>query len=701
MKKKKRFVKALSMGLAASMMFSSLTVFADQNSSESSKVTADVSSQYTVSIPKSIALSVDERTKVGTGSYKVSAEGDIEYGKSVYIVPQSQFDLVNGENSVVTTVSQTKTEWSWEDLAGEIQYGDGSLVANGLTAGSWEGYFFFNIEMAESNGDISAPADKDLNIDLSEDGDVDAGFFQLGQGQSGQVRLALGSEDVTSSVSYTSSNERITVSDKGVINTENAVGGDESLITATYTVTSDVARTTKTLSATFTVQVIGITFDKETVQVSPGDTVVVNANILPGSVEGTVRWTLNGLDFNTVGNEITINVADDAVPGNYALVASYGGTTATLNIQVVSGPVINGVVDGGEYTGSTTITVGDGNTVTVNGKPMDLDENNSFTLNTDGSYTIVVTGNGTSITYVITVVHAHIYVDGFCSICGSKDPNYVVPEHTHRYGERGVCPTCKERVPGLYTASGGWLCDWQTLVDAGFDVEKDYLVYSGDSNEPNYYLNNNCQYAINKPGINPNQVKCIVVLDDSITRIGNFAFYKGGYTTSVDMLAGIDIPDSVQYIGYGAFKNDKYLKSIYIPKSVMILRSKVGTNVSYAAPFEETTVSVYLENSVESYDRNAFVESISTLGYSYLRFIEGGYTKTAYFCKKSGHEFVGLYCKYCGVLDPSNSHKYEEVSRVEPTCQSLGRVESVCTECGYSTSNAIGRVPCKYKATGV
>lgn len=616
--------KRLLAGLMAALMCfgtaPAMTGIAAEGTQDSSSVVATVDSHYSVIIPKSLVMSVDTATWHGAADYQATVIGDIEMGKSVYVVPQARFDMTKEDGSAIvnTAVSQTKTEWPSADVKSAEEdaiWGDGSLSGDGFQPGDWSGVFYFNIAADDSGKTIEAPGDKVISTDL-KDGDVaDAGTFQLGQGQSGSIQLMMDGQDVTRLATYESDNERITVSDQGVVNTDNANGGDEATITATYYTQTAAAADdvgTNVVKAYFKVQVIGITFDKETVTARPGDTVEVTASILPDSVDGTVKWMLNGLDFGYEGNTITINVAEDAQPGNYALVAMYGGTSQTLNIKVepaigehehifeggtmkracticgvadfvfigsgdnkageagsvviiastnklyVNGEEqskimytfpaegtytlkavapngfvyeitkeithhhvyengacticgqkdpdakpasISGVQDGQSIQAGTPITVGQGNTVTVNGSPVPV-TNNQFTLNEEGSYTIIVTGaDGSSLTLHITVEHVHTYEDGSCTKCGKLDESVFASA-------------------GLWTASGTKLRSWTVLTeDYNLDIEANYTSSTCEgTNAP--------KTIFAKSDVNPNSSNYVLVCPDSVTTIGNYAFYQ-------------------------------------------------------------------------------------------------------------------------------------------------------------------------------
>lgn len=543
---KKNKFRILSLLMTALMVVPTIPVYAANEQSESSAVLADVESNFEISIPKQLEMIVDSNWH-GAASYEAYVTGDIEIGSSVYVVPQSRFNMVNQDDEsvpdVVTTVTQDKVEWTSADCAAEDPIvGNGALVGDDFGPGRSEGIFYFNIEKNDSGKDVSAPGDKIITGEFENtEGVVDAGTYQIGEGQTASINMSYGGKDVTSKTIYESDNERITVDGNGKVNISNAVGGDEATITATYTRTvttagirsgllnptaaaSGLVQEIKTLTAQFHIQVIGIRFDKDKVVLRPGDSVTVNADILPDSVSGTVKWTLNGLDFGSTGNSITINISDDATPGNYILVASYNGTVQTLNIEVKE--AINlGIIDGGEYVGPITITPEEGSTVTVNGNGQTLDSDGSFIISNDGTYVIVITDqDGFYIVYNITVTHNHDYVDGFCSICNKTDESMFSST-------------------GLWTASGKKLASWLELTeDYNFDPSADY---TSDTTLMAGIMSNNA--------VNPSGANCILVLPDSVESIGAYALYN------CDKLKGI-VANGITSVGTYSFSKCVQLK---------------------------------------------------------------------------------------------------------------------------------------------
>ena len=92
-------------------------------------------------------------------------------------------------------------------------------------------------------------------------------------------------------------------------------------------------------------------------------------------------------------------------------------------------PVIEGIEDGKTYCEAQTVTVTDENavTVTVNGQPVSLDENGSFTLEPGENQLSVsaVDEAGNMTTVNVIVNNGHTFSEGKCLICDASDPDYV------------------------------------------------------------------------------------------------------------------------------------------------------------------------------------------------------------------------------------------------------------------------------------
>ena len=116
---------------------------------------------------------------------------------------------------------------------------------------------------------------------------------------------------------------------------------------------------------------------------------------------------------------------------------------------------------------------------------------------------------------------------------------------------------------GLYDANDVMLCSWE---ESGIDATTTYTssTYKSNNASPYYVITNNY----------PDTVK--VVISDSVTSIGDYAF------SNCDSLTSIEIPDSVSSIRNTAFYGCTSLATIYIPSSV----TRIATNKKYSnSPF--------------------------------------------------------------------------------------------------------------------
>lgn len=159
--------KLLPMMMAVLMLGSSLSVSAAETQdvgadevtagvSKSSDVFYDEASDFIVTIPKAIQLG---STK--TVDYNVSVRGSVRASESVSVEPAGTFAMheTEGRKSDVTASAvQVDTVWSCEQITVEGMSKAGSIAADGLTAGSWEGALTFYINMNSSETPVGETA---------------------------------------------------------------------------------------------------------------------------------------------------------------------------------------------------------------------------------------------------------------------------------------------------------------------------------------------------------------------------------------------------------------------------------------------------------------------------------------------------------------------------------------------------------------
>ena len=136
-----------------------VTVGVDQKQGETTtyydEVTEDVeqntlvyvsqASTFSVVIPKTIIL--DGKTKNAT--YVVTVNGNIGGEETVEVIPDDSFLMKQlGKNDITSIVSQDKFAWYHDEFNTK---GYGTIVAEDMSAGSWNGQFNFDIFLREKD----------------------------------------------------------------------------------------------------------------------------------------------------------------------------------------------------------------------------------------------------------------------------------------------------------------------------------------------------------------------------------------------------------------------------------------------------------------------------------------------------------------------------------------------------------------------
>ena len=135
----------------------------DEDFTDIADVFAEISSQYKVTIPKTVVLSGESKD----ARYFVKVEGDIAGYEQISVVPDNEFLLyAKNKDAQKASVSQDKTNWRYNDFSTN---GNGYITSPGITAGKWQGTFNFNLDLVKVLGDIiTLPVDnvEDISLDF-------------------------------------------------------------------------------------------------------------------------------------------------------------------------------------------------------------------------------------------------------------------------------------------------------------------------------------------------------------------------------------------------------------------------------------------------------------------------------------------------------------------------------------------------------
>jgi hypothetical protein len=167
-----KFKKNMPILMAAIVLFTSvMPTFAQVIDTETVNISNNAQtevfynqeSSFEVIVPKLVDLGVDKMT-----NYEVTVSGDISSDEVIKVIPEESFLMKdksgtsNLKADVEATVTQDKTEWIFNEFATKA---NGNISAPNLTAGNWEGSFFFNIKLTNYNINVIAKneAGEDLN----------------------------------------------------------------------------------------------------------------------------------------------------------------------------------------------------------------------------------------------------------------------------------------------------------------------------------------------------------------------------------------------------------------------------------------------------------------------------------------------------------------------------------------------------------
>ena len=650
----------------------------EEQKTEDCIVNADISGSFTITIPKKMILSGNDKK----GSYEVTAKGDIAATEVINVVPEEKFVLSStGKEDVETSVSQLKKAFSYSDV---MKTEDGILVgsttsgevtSDNLTSGEWKGSFYFNINMAKVSK-ISVIAKDDSKTDLN------ASAYTIEGVEKEELLNAL----ITSGVTDISSTEEV-----------------DALIEIESDAFDNIAE------ATFTVSNIA----------DDGDTVVIlHYN------EETGEWEYIGA-YEVVDGEVTADFTSFS-PVAFVVVQSDG--TLHIHEYVVTEEVEATCTTGGSKV--YTCECGDsyteeiealGHTVGAETCPVcgDEIEYTAFALGSSNYSQAGITREGdvvipqyfeyngtyyevTSIGYGAfqncTALTELTISDSVTSIgdnafndCRSL-ANITIPDSVTSIGTNAFCG-CSSlssiTIPDSVTSISNSLfagCTGLTSITIPDSVTSiGNQAFSQCISLTNITIPDSVTSIGNSAFESCMSLKSIEI-PDSVISIGNRTFYNCTSLTNIVIpnsvtsignsafftcvsLTNIDIPDSVTSIGGSAFRGCTELTSISIPDGV----KSIGDSTFYDCT---SLTSVEIPNSVTSIATNAFygcttltsvyipnsVTTISASKYSYSPFYKCSSSLKIYCgasAKQSGWGTYWNYYSSSGTLSVTYSYPKE------------------------------------------
>ena len=142
-----------------------------ETGTQNSVVKYDQASAFTVTIPKSIALSSSK-----SAEYTVKVHGDVIGNEIITVTPDASVILSdsNGKDPVTGDITQEKTEFSSTEVNARSGGGTatGSILANNLTSGDWSGNFKFVIRTNQIGNGTAITSENLATYGIKTVGDV-------------------------------------------------------------------------------------------------------------------------------------------------------------------------------------------------------------------------------------------------------------------------------------------------------------------------------------------------------------------------------------------------------------------------------------------------------------------------------------------------------------------------------------------------
>lgn len=497
--------------------------------SQSTTVTYEQASSFTVSIPKSIALSSDK-----SAAYSVSVKGDIAANETVTVTPDATVTLSdhNGKSNVTGQITQEKTLFDYDEIIGsDGDVTNGTITAVDLTAGDWIGTFNFVIGIDGRIGnDIALTSSNLATYNIETTGDIAIPEY---------------------------------VSDEYNVQHKVTIIGNHTFKNCTFLTGIDIPETVTKIGTDAFANCKNLTKVSIPVSIQTlGSNVFDGCTSLSAVIYDSTEYDTNELIPAMEQNGVTVNtdlfehaygIPEYNWSDDYLTCTAKRACTECPEIQIETANTTRNITTTPTCTtkGTTTYTA--------------IFKNSVFTTQVKNVQDIAALGHSYATEYTIDTVAT-------CTTAGSKSQHCARSGCTAKQNVTsiaatghnpidGICTICNEKIAGLYDASGNFLCSWE---DSGIDVEKDYTVEAGSiyptANTAGYFILTNKYPTATK-----------AVIPDSVTRIGKCAFM------SCYQLTSITFPSTLTEISDHAFQLCTRLTSVTLPNNV----SKIGRSAFY------------------------------------------------------------------------------------------------------------------------
>lgn len=467
---------------------------------------------------------------------------------------------------------------------------------------------------------------------------------------------------------------------------------------------------------------------------------------------------LSSLEWTTYNGKLTISPNEQYVI--YVKIMDNQDNVTYINSDGIVldniAPTIEGAEDGGTYEPDKTITIGDGETLKVNGEKAEV-INNSYTFEEEGEYTISASdkaGNETTIT--ITIQHKHNYVDNICTECGERDPesiNYVTlrsagtATDTQRssifMGNSLMTREEVERINFLESSGGHTLSDdncwdvseaqdgsvlaWFIMRQPTASIYKYYTIYIAPKNDGDIIrMPQNSSRCFSNLGRESGgaEITGLDTIDFSHAADLSYLFY-GTHIGNIIFDADTASVENMDYMfancNYHSSNQQGYMTK-YGPTSIEFsdrvktpnLKSAkcmfsgdyyVESITNFSLPviddsmfFNTALQSIKIPDTITSIGKNAF-ESCDALA----RLVIPDSVETIGDNAFYNVPLVVLPCKFDGSTFGAKSvrinHNYAEEIIKESTCTENGEIKYTCSGCGYSYTKKTNMLAHRYQSS--